>query len=167
MNGSIYSCASKVSKKVDKFGRNTSQRKTMTTVTRPDKMNKVVDDIIKNTYSFGHNETLDCGDGEKSKFTEKIILFFVCFWYSFATLKNTSLIPGLVFSLGCQLPKNCVFIKILVHSTILGWHNEGHLILKFCPICIYEMAIIICKTDVMCNECDYDLKLDFTMGILL
>lgn len=84
MNGSIYSCASKVSKKVDKFGRNTSQRKTMTTITRPDKMNKVVDDIIKNTYSFGHNQTLDCGDGEKSKFTEKnnfvfcLFLVFIC-----------------------------------------------------------------------------------------
>ena len=84
MNGSIYSCASKVSKKADKFGRNTSQRKTMTTVTRPNKMNKVVDDIIKDIYSFGHNEALDCGDGEKSKFTEKnffvfcLLLVFIC-----------------------------------------------------------------------------------------
>ena len=69
----------KVSSKVDKTDRKISIRKTMTTVTRPNKMRKNVDDIIKDIYPFGHNETLDCGDGKKSKFSEKInfVLLFL------------------------------------------------------------------------------------------
>ena len=51
----------------------------MTTVTRANKMNKFVDDIIKDIYSFGHNETLDCGDGEKNKFTKKVRFFCLFF----------------------------------------------------------------------------------------
>ena len=42
----------KISKNVDKFDRKISTKKTMTTVTRPNKTNKVFDDIIKDTYSF-------------------------------------------------------------------------------------------------------------------
>ena len=74
----------KLSEKVDKSDRKILTRKTMTTVTRPNKMNKVVDDIIKDIYFFGHNETLDCGDGKKSKFSKKInfgfclFLVFIC-----------------------------------------------------------------------------------------
>ena len=74
----------KVSEKVDKTDRKILTRKTMTTVTTPNKMNKVVDDIIKDIYFFGHNETLDCGDGKKSKFSKKInfgfclFLVFIC-----------------------------------------------------------------------------------------
>ena len=72
----------KVSSKVDKTDRKISIRKTMTTVTRPNKMRKNVDDIIKDIYPFGHNETLDCGDGKKSKFSEKINFVF-CFFLVF------------------------------------------------------------------------------------
>ena len=72
----------KVSSKVDKTDRKISIRKTMTTVTRPNKMRKNVDDIIKDIYPFGHNETLDCGDGKKSKFSEKINFAF-CFFLVF------------------------------------------------------------------------------------
>lgn len=74
----------KVSEKVDKTDRKILTRKTMTTVTTPNKMNKVVDDIIKDIYFFEHNETLDCGVGKKSKFSKKInfgfclFLVFIC-----------------------------------------------------------------------------------------
>ena len=74
----------KVSEKVDKSDRKILTRKTMTTVTRPNNMNKVVDDIIKDIYFFGYNETLVCGDGKKSKFSKKInfgfclFLVFIC-----------------------------------------------------------------------------------------
>ena len=69
----------KISNKVDKTDRKISTRKTMTTVTRPNKMRKSVDDIIKDIYFFRHNETLDCGDGKKSKFSEKIKFVFCSF----------------------------------------------------------------------------------------
>lgn len=74
----------KVSEKVDTTDRKILTRKTMTTVTTPNKMNKVVDDIIKDIYFFEHNETLDCGVGKKSKFSKKInfgfclFLVFIC-----------------------------------------------------------------------------------------
>ena len=42
-------------------------------------MRKSVDDIIKDIYFFRHNETLDCGDGKKSKFSEKIKFVFCSF----------------------------------------------------------------------------------------
>ena len=69
----------KVSEKVDKTDRKILTRKTMTTVTTPNKMNKVVDDIIKDIYFFEHNETLDCGVGKKSKFSKKINFGFCLF----------------------------------------------------------------------------------------
>ena len=69
----------KLSEKVDKSDRKILTRKTMTTVTRPNNMNKVVDDIIKDIYFFGHNETLACGDGKKSKFSKKINFGFCLF----------------------------------------------------------------------------------------
>ena len=45
-----------------------------------------------------------------------------------------------LFSLGWQSPRDGASIKILGPITILGWHQEGHLVIKFCHDQIYEVT---------------------------